>query len=99
MSDIQKQPSGDARQHTLSLLSREHAEIGGVVEVKSFDEELVILDTLCGEMTVEGAGLRVGTLDLSRGMLVVDGTVNAIFYSTPREHKRKGLFGGVFRTV
>lgn len=97
--EIQKQSEADAKQHALSLQSREHAEITGVIEVKSFDEEIVVLDTVCGEMTVEGTGLRVGTLDLTRGILVVDGSVNAVLYSTQREQKRKGRLGGVFRIV
>jgi len=86
--------NGGAR-HTLSLLTREKAEITGVVEVESFDEETVVLKTDCGEMTVEGRGLHVATLDIERGVVVLDGRVNAVYY-TDVAPKRQGLRAKLF---
>lgn len=94
-----KEPSAgqDEKQHTLSLLAREHAEISGVTEVNSFDEECVVLATVCGELTVEGVGLRVGTLDIARGLLVIDGKICGLYYAETNQIRKKGFFGGVRR--
>lgn len=83
-----------AKGHTLTLTDRAHAEIGGVVEVSSFDEETVVLLTVCGELTVEGTGLRVGTLDLARGVVALDGAVTALYYREEAHSHKKGLFWG-----
>lgn len=82
--------------HTLTLTKRERVEITGVCEVESFDEQCVILTTDCGELTLEGEGLHVGTLDISRGIVHVQGHVSALFYSDAARAARKGrrrLFG------
>ena len=84
------------RQHVLTLTRREQLEITGVCEVESFDEQCVILMTDCGELTLEGEGLHVGTLDISRGIVHVQGHVSALFYSDAARAARKGrrrLFG------
>ena len=80
--------------HTVTAAARTHVEIGGVTEVVSFDEETVTLVTDCGELTVEGTSLHIGTLNIERGCVVVDGRVNALIYTenTPRK-KRARLFG------
>ncbi len=82
------------QKHTLTLLARTHVELAGVTEVNSFDEECVVLSTVCGELTVEGAGLRVGTLDMTRGVLVIDGKVSALYYTDTVGTRKKGFFGG-----
>lgn len=87
----------NAQQHSLSLLSREHAEISGVTEVNSFDEECVVLSTVCGELTVEGAELRVGTLDMTRGILVIDGKISGLYYTETNQIRKKGFFSGIRR--
>ncbi len=99
MADIQKDSAGKSapQKHMLSLADRAHAEISGVTEVCSFDEETVVLDTVCGELTLEGTGLRVGALDLVRGVVVVDGSVTAFYYADTRETRKKGRFTGLFR--
>ena len=86
-----------AQQHSLSLLSREHAEISGVTEVNSFDEECVVLSKVCGELTVEGDGLRVGTLDMTRGILVIDGKISGFYYTETNQTGKKGFFSGIRR--
>lgn len=80
--------------HTVTAAARTHVEIGGVTEVVSFDEATVTLVTDCGELTVEGSSLRIGTLNIERGCVVVDGRVDALIYSdaAARKSKRR-LFG------
>jgi sporulation protein YabP len=80
--------TNEERQHTLHLIARGGADVEGVIEVRSFDEETVILKTSCGEMTLEGEGLRVGGLDLTEGRLRVDGRINAVCYSDAIPQRR-----------
>ena len=83
-----------AKGHMLTLTDRAKVEIGGVVEVSSFDEETVVLVTVCGELTVEGMGLRVGTLDLARGAVVIEGGITSFYYEEDARSRKKGLLWG-----
>ena len=67
--------------------------ISGVKEVESFDDACIILHTLCGELTIEGSGLRVGTLDVGSGMVSLTGRIDAVYYSKEESEKKRGLFG------
>lgn len=84
--------------HAFVVRERGTMEITGVTEVVSFDEKLVVLLTERGGLSVEGADLRVGTLDVERGDVKLSGTVNGVYYydSTVPEEK-KGFFGKLFR--
>ncbi len=86
---------GKESTHSVKSAARKKTEISGVEEVESFDESCVVLHTSCGEMTIEGEGLRVGTLDMERGVVVVDGRVCGIYYSDG-EPKKRGLRGRFF---
>ena len=76
------------KKHALSMSARARVSIFGVTEVESFDEQTVILMTDCGEMTVEGEGLHVGTLDIARGVVEVQGRISAVVYRDATTKKR-----------
>ena len=58
--------------HTVILEGREKLSISGVVDVQSFDEEQVLLETVRGMMVVRGQGLHVERLQLEAGELIVE---------------------------
>ena len=73
-------------------------EIEGVTEVISFDETSVILRTLCGEMSVEGSDMKIGTLDTDRGVVTLSGRVDAVYYSADTaDEKKSGFFGNLWK--
>ena len=89
-NDKTKAPLPD---HHLQLYARAHADISGVRQVISFDENGVQLITECGELTLEGSDLKVGTLDTQRGVVSVDGRLTGIYYTDDAPRRRLGLFG------
>ena len=78
------------RKHTLHTEARLGAQIDGVLEVVSFDEQSVVLRTACGELIIEGDGLHVSTLDMAQGVVALEGTVSAFLYAEDMATK-KGL--------
>ena len=83
--------------HTVVMRDRKNTEIGGVTDLISFDENSVILSTVCGGMEIEGEGLHVSVLDLSGGQVKIEGTVNGMFYYNDTEKtKKEGFFGRIF---
>ena len=84
------------RVHSVFSRAREGIEIEGVSDVISFDEGGVSLDTLCGNMAVEGEDLHVTVLDITSGRVVVEGKINGVYYFDSHTTAKKGfsLFGG-----
>jgi sporulation protein YabP len=68
--------------HTLALADRKRTEIRGVREVLSFDEGSVVLATVQGELSIEGSGFRMDTLDMDHGVVIFTGTVNGLYYTS-----------------
>ena len=83
----------DKQMHEININMRKHMDIKGVVEVDSFDELGVIVKTSCGEMTVEGKDIKVSVLDTERGVISLDGKIDAVFYSDNDDGKKRGFFG------
>lgn len=77
---------------TLILRDRARLELDGVKDVSGFDENAVLLRTELGSMTVEGEGLHITRLDLEKGLLTVEGRLNAVFYTGDGGEKKKGGF-------
>ena len=53
-----------AVRHTVNLTGRERAVITGVSDVDCFNEQLVVLLTDAGQMTVTGAGLHLSLIHI-----------------------------------
>lgn len=80
------------RAHEIQLTSRKELRIIGVKEVESFDETGALLQTLCGELNVEGADIHVKVLDVDRGEVVLNGRIDGIFYAEDSGAAKKGFF-------
>ncbi len=81
--------------HAVTLTERSRMQISGVSEVISFDEASVSLSTVRGGMTIEGRDLHITTLNIDRGEVVLDGTVDGVFYTGDRA-ERPGFLGRLF---
>lgn len=76
--------------HALTLTERTELSVTGVEEIVRFDEELVVVRTVKGELAVHGAGLKVDLLDKSGGALRLSGAIDELVYS--KAHEGKGGF-------
>lgn len=74
---------GLARAHSLSLETRERLSISGVNDVSGFDESLIVLTTVQGDLTVRGQGLHIDKIDLDQGQLEVRGHIQELSYEEP----------------
>ncbi|MDY3617900.1 sporulation protein YabP [Agathobaculum sp.] len=82
--------------HTIILEGREKLSVSGVIDVQSFDEEQVLLETVRGMLVVRGQGLHVERLQLEAGELIVEGEVGCLEYDDsvqPRGGWLSRLFG------
>lgn len=82
--------------HALMLVGRENMDISGVREVLSFDEGGAVMNTVEGELTVEGSGIKVSELNSSSGSLTLSGRIDAVYYSSDAPERKRSLFGRLF---
>lgn len=94
-----EQEKSNRSAHRLAMQARQSLEIQGVTDVLSFDEQTVSLDTVCGNMTIDGDSLHIHVLNIEEGMVTLDGRIDAITYFETENKKdgKSGLLGKLFR--
>lgn len=75
----------------LILENREKLSISGVLDVLSFDDQIVILETELGLLTVKGENLRINKLSLDTAEVIVDGEIYNLGYSEKDFEKKSGV--------
>ncbi len=83
----------------LVLENREKLSISGVLDVLSFDDQIVILETELGLLTVKGENLRINKLSLDTADVIVDGEIYNLGYSEKELDKKsgRGILGKIFK--
>ncbi len=67
--------------HNLIIEQCKKINMSGVKEVKNFDEETVVLDTVQGILTIKGEGLIINNFSATTGELSAEGNIWAAVYS------------------
>ena len=81
----------------LVLENREKLSISGVIDVLSFDDQVVIVETELGLLTVKGENIRINKLSIDTSEVVVEGEVNNLAYSEKEIEKKGSLLGKIFK--
>lgn len=82
----------------LVLESREKLSISGVLDVLSFDDQVVIVETELGLLNVKGENLRINKLSIDTSEVVVEGEINSLNYSDKNPDKKSSsLLGKIFK--
>lgn len=79
----------EKRDHQLTLRRREDLTLDGVLNVESFDEGEIVVETVAGGLVVKGEDLHITQLNLDGGAMVVHGFIDLLQY-TGETPGRKG---------
>ena len=82
----------------LILENRGKLSISGVNDVLSFDDQVVIVETELGLLTVKG-DIRVNKLSLDTSEVVLEGTISYLAYSDKdlEKNKNSSLLSKIFK--
>lgn len=82
----------------LVLENREKLSISGVLDVLSFDDQIVIVETELGLLNVKGENIRINKLSIDTSEVIVEGDICSLAYSE-KEFDKKGssLLGKIFK--
>ena len=83
----------------LILENREKLTISGVLDVLSFDDQIVILETELGMLTIKGEDLRINKLSIDTQDVIIEGSISSLNYSEKDPEKKNGggILGKIFR--
>ena len=82
----------------LILENREKLSVSGVLDVLSFDDQVVMIETELGLLTCKGENLRINKLSIDTSEVIVEGEISYLAYSD-RNNDREGqsLLSKIFR--
>lgn len=82
----------------LILENRGKLSISGVLDVLSFDDQVVMVETELGLLTVKGENLRINKLSIDTSEVIVEGDISYLAYSDKEIDKTKGnLLSKIFK--
>ena len=66
--------------------------ISGVLDVLSFDDQIVIVETELGLLTIKGENLKINKLSIDTEEVIVEGEIINLGYSEKDDEKKGGSF-------
>lgn len=90
----------ESKSHALSIKNRQGALLEGVLEVIRFDENEVLLETVCGTLSIDGDGLSLSEWNAERGLAALEGRIDAVTYFDKKQEDSKvhtRLFGKLLK--
>lgn len=81
------------------LENREKLNITGILDVFSFDDQIIIVETELGLLTIKGNDLKINKLSIDTSDFVVDGKINSLIYSDSDTSikKNKNILSKIFK--
>ncbi len=76
--------------HQVTLIDRESMAVEGVINLGSFDEHEIIMETELGILAVKGSDLNIKNLNLEQGCIQIEGIIKSLVYEDGSRTK-KGL--------
>ncbi|MBE5806032.1 MAG: sporulation protein YabP [Clostridiales bacterium] len=94
-----KKNNNQSIMQNLILENREKLNITGVNDVLSFDDQIVILETQLGLLTVKGENLRINKLSIDNEEVIIEGEINNLCYNEKEnlERKNNSFLGKIFK--
>ncbi len=83
--------------HNLIMENREKLSVTGVLNVISFDEDMIAAETEMGILVIKGEYLNMNSLSIEKGEIDIDGTVYSINYEEKGHPERHSILGRIFK--
>ncbi len=81
------------------LENREKLNVSGVLDVLSFDDQIIIVETELGLLTIKGENLKINKLNIDTSEVTLDGMISSLSYSNSDSIKKNasGFIGKIFK--
>lgn len=80
------------------LENREKLNVTGIIDVLSFDDQIIIIETNLGLLTIKGEDLKINKLSIDTSDFTVEGNIVSLNYSNSTNTKKNSsLLGKIFK--
>ena len=84
-------------ENNIVIENREKMTISGVTDVFSFDDQIIILETNLGLLTIKGENLKINKLNIDTLDFSLNGKISSVSYSDGVfSGKQNNFFGKIF---
>lgn len=97
MDDKKTMQNSKMSNHNVIMENREKVIITGIIDIHSFDDELVLTETEMGILTIKGKDLKMNKLNLDNTELIVEGQIGLLQYNDLDSVKKGGMFNKIFK--
>ena len=85
------------KKHCVSINERKEVFIDGILKLDSFDKNEFLISTSKGYLHIKGKDLTLGTMDMDKGTLSINGTVDSFCYLTGTSSTKESFFQRIFK--
>ncbi|WDV45547.1 YabP/YqfC family sporulation protein [Clostridiaceae bacterium M8S5] len=79
------------------LEDRKKLTVSGVEHVDKFNENIIVIVSTNGLITIKGENLNINKLNLDDANLKIEGQIDSIVYSNKSFNSKKGLLKNMFK--
>ncbi len=91
--------SSNNKFQNIVLENREKLNVTGILDIFSFDDQIIIMETELGFLTIKGDNLKINKLSIDTSDFIVEGKINSLAYSDSDmgAKKSKNILSKIFK--
>ena len=86
------------KKHCVNVNERKEVFIDGILKLDSFDKNEFLISTSKGYLHIVGKDLTLGNMDMEKGTLSINGSIDSLSYlNSSTEQNKEGFFKKLFK--
>lgn len=94
---MQQKESIQTSPHNIIMENRKKLSANGVIEINSFNEQLIEAVTEMGMLIIKGEGLHINKLNKDSKEMDIEGKISALVYQQKSDKSNGSIFKNLFR--
>ncbi|MDD2189751.1 MAG: YabP/YqfC family sporulation protein [Eubacteriales bacterium] len=83
--------------HVVNIDNRERVSVTEVIDIESFNEEIILLILKNGGLVIKGEDLHIQKLDLEEGKVLISGAIGSAVYTEKKDRQEKGFLKKILK--
>ncbi len=96
MATQEKQPIHPTT-HNIVMENRKKLSVSGVIEINSFNEQMIEAITEMGMLIIKGEGLHINKLNKDSKDMSIDGKISSLVYQQKNNKSTGSVFKSLFK--
>lgn len=74
----------DSLMQDIVIENRQKLSATGIENVDSYEDDCIIAQSECGEITIRGRDLKISRLSVDTGDMMVEGSIDSVSFNAPK---------------